>query len=241
MFRDKKGAENLAADHHSKTGKSLHQDNSRTMEIMKHFLSKSLGSIALKDESTPWFADLLQTSHAKVITELAGQFDNASTAKDDLRKAYEKGNDIPQENLGSCHKGIEILEFSPEKALWRTPSLLPLPSAIYLNGALHWLKLEDIMDGLMHFKLNIEDHDHPILTSIKIHQGLHRVRYLVNTDDFMNPLPEGWSTWSTVWSIVLGEREENSCLVINLSGKMLIMPFGADHNVYEFIPSSASV
>ncbi|GJR93441.1 hypothetical protein Tco_0265615 [Tanacetum coccineum] len=64
MFRDKKGAENLAADHHSKTGKSLHQDNSRTMEIMKHFLSKSLGSIALKDESTPWFADLLQTSHA---------------------------------------------------------------------------------------------------------------------------------------------------------------------------------
>ncbi|GJT47020.1 putative reverse transcriptase domain-containing protein [Tanacetum coccineum] len=67
-----------------------------------------------------------------------------------------------------------IPEFSPEKALWRTPSLLPPLSAIYLNGALHWLKLEDIMDGLMHLKLNIEDHDHPILTSIKIHQGLHQ-------------------------------------------------------------------
>ncbi|GJW45715.1 hypothetical protein Tco_0077361 [Tanacetum coccineum] len=115
--------------------------------------------------------------------------------------------------------------------------------AIYLNGALHWINLNDMMDGLMHFKLNIEDHDQPILTSIKIHQGLHQgrhyfgsreftiykmrkgcsvwsVRYLVNTDDFMNPLPEGWSIWSTVWSIVLGEREDDSCLVINLSRKV---------------------
>ncbi|GJU48027.1 hypothetical protein Tco_1217582 [Tanacetum coccineum] len=34
----------------------------------------------------------------KAIMELAVQFDNASTAKDDLRKAYEKCNDIPQES-----------------------------------------------------------------------------------------------------------------------------------------------
>ncbi|GKB26298.1 hypothetical protein Tco_0865699 [Tanacetum coccineum] len=96
------------------------------------------------------------------------------------------------------------------------------------------------------------------------------VRYLVNTHDFINPLPEGWLIWFTVWSIVLGEREEDSCLVINLSGKVvkynlisktlheiydigsnqlddnidydeLIPPFVADHNVYEFIPSFASV
>ncbi|GJR11453.1 hypothetical protein Tco_0794105, partial [Tanacetum coccineum] len=32
------------------------------------------------------------------ILDLALQFDNACTAKDDLRKAYEKCNDIPQEN-----------------------------------------------------------------------------------------------------------------------------------------------
>ncbi|GKE51720.1 hypothetical protein Tco_1486876 [Tanacetum coccineum] len=32
------------------------------------------------------------------IAELAMQFDNASTAKDDLRKAYEKCNDISQES-----------------------------------------------------------------------------------------------------------------------------------------------
>ncbi|GJR62359.1 reverse transcriptase domain-containing protein [Tanacetum coccineum] len=95
------------------------------------------------------------------------------------------------------------------------------------------------------------------------------VRYLVNTDDFMNPLLEGWSICSTIWSIVLGEREED-CLVINLSGKVveynlisktlheiydigsnqlddnhdddeLIMPFEADHNVYEFISYFARV
>ncbi|GJR44851.1 hypothetical protein Tco_1312954 [Tanacetum coccineum] len=36
----------------------------------------------------------------KAITELAVQFDNASTAKDDLIKAYEKCNDIPKENCG---------------------------------------------------------------------------------------------------------------------------------------------
>nr|GEZ05414.1 hypothetical protein [Tanacetum cinerariifolium] len=33
----------------------------------------------------------------KAIMELAVQFDNASTTKDDQRKAYEKCNDIPQE------------------------------------------------------------------------------------------------------------------------------------------------
>ncbi|GJR84079.1 hypothetical protein Tco_0154864 [Tanacetum coccineum] len=34
------------------------------------------------------------------------------------------------------------------------------------------------------------------------------VRYPVNTDDCMNPLPEGWSIRSIVWSNVLGEKEE---------------------------------
>ncbi|GJS07893.1 receptor-like serine/threonine-protein kinase SD1-8 [Tanacetum coccineum] len=47
------------------------------------------------------------------------------------------------------------------------------------------------------------------------------VRYHVDTDDFMTPLSEGWSIRSTVWSIVLGEREDNSFLVINLSGKVV--------------------
>ncbi|GJZ31113.1 hypothetical protein Tco_0576160 [Tanacetum coccineum] len=36
--------------------------------------------------------------HQKAILDLALQFDNACTAKDDLRKTYEKCNDIPQES-----------------------------------------------------------------------------------------------------------------------------------------------
>ncbi|GKB07545.1 hypothetical protein Tco_0835829 [Tanacetum coccineum] len=47
------------------------------------------------------------------------------------------------------------------------------------------------------------------------------VRYRVDTNDFMTPLLEGWSIRSTVCSIVLEEREEDSFLVINLSGKVV--------------------
>ncbi|GJU56874.1 retrovirus-related pol polyprotein from transposon TNT 1-94 [Tanacetum coccineum] len=103
------------------------------------------------------------------------------------------------------------------------------------------------------------------------------IKYLVDTNDFMSPLPEIWSIRSIVWSIVLGEREEDSFVVINLSRKVVeynlisktlceiydmgpnqvaddypdgfISPFAmydmgskkVDHNVYEFIPSSASI
>ncbi|GKB78764.1 hypothetical protein Tco_0945659, partial [Tanacetum coccineum] len=47
------------------------------------------------------------------------------------------------------------------------------------------------------------------------------LRYHVDTNDFMTPLLEGWSIRSTVWSIVLGEKEDDSFLVINLSGKVV--------------------
>ncbi|GKA80645.1 hypothetical protein Tco_0787337 [Tanacetum coccineum] len=51
------------------------------------------------------------------------------------------------------------------------------------------------------------------------HSLLALPRYRVDTNEFMIPFPEGWSIRSTVWSIVLGEREDDSFLVINLSGK----------------------
>ncbi|GKB26669.1 hypothetical protein Tco_0866070 [Tanacetum coccineum] len=150
-------------------------------------------------------------------------------------------------------------------------------SAIYWNDALHWLETEN--RRLTHYKLNIEDHEHPIITTIQISQDheqpiittmlpmiisiriphmlhlegklfeslgclvlvrrdcigsskftIYQMRkgcsvwsskYIVNTDDFMNPLPEGWSIRSIVWSIVLGEREEDSFIIINLSAKVV--------------------
>ncbi|GJS91113.1 hypothetical protein Tco_0773749 [Tanacetum coccineum] len=104
------------------------------------------------------------------------------------------------------------------------------------------------------------------------------VRYRVHTDDFMTPLLEGWSIRSNVWRIVLGEREQDSFLVIKLSLKVVqynlisktfheiydcgsnqvdnnhddnddanddddefLQQFQAEHNVYEFILSFASV
>nr|GEW60598.1 hypothetical protein [Tanacetum cinerariifolium] len=47
------------------------------------------------------------------------------------------------------------------------------------------------------------------------------VRYCVDNDDFMTPLPEGWSIRSTIWSIVSKEMEEDSFLVTNLSRKVV--------------------
>ncbi|GJV79956.1 reverse transcriptase domain-containing protein [Tanacetum coccineum] len=54
--RDKKGAENLAADHLSRL-ENPHQDKFENKEINEAFPLETLGSIALKDDSTPWFAD----------------------------------------------------------------------------------------------------------------------------------------------------------------------------------------
>ncbi|GKC85454.1 hypothetical protein Tco_1141171, partial [Tanacetum coccineum] len=157
-----------------------------------------------------------------------------------------------------------------------------LPQAnYYLHDDLEGLNRE-----LKHCKFNIEDNDHPIMTSLDIHHGLHRgrkflesfggpcndlilllmeiphmlhlkgkfvescgclllicrdeigstnftiykmikgssvwsVRYLVNIEQLMNPLPEGWSIQTSVWSICVGEVEEDAFVVINISRKVV--------------------
>ncbi|GKG00730.1 hypothetical protein Tco_0302420, partial [Tanacetum coccineum] len=53
-IRDKKGSENLAADHLSRL-KNPHKDVLENKDINEHFLLETLGSIT--SESTPWFAD----------------------------------------------------------------------------------------------------------------------------------------------------------------------------------------
>ncbi|GKA50091.1 hypothetical protein Tco_0743164 [Tanacetum coccineum] len=47
------------------------------------------------------------------------------------------------------------------------------------------------------------------------------VRYVVNTDEFMTPLPDRWSIWSTMWSIGLAEREKDSFLIESITQKIL--------------------
>ncbi|GJT48884.1 reverse transcriptase domain-containing protein [Tanacetum coccineum] len=56
VIRDKKGAENLAADHLSRL-ENPHQDKLENKEIMETFPLETLGSVALRVDSTPWFAD----------------------------------------------------------------------------------------------------------------------------------------------------------------------------------------
>ncbi|GJU26146.1 hypothetical protein Tco_1164767 [Tanacetum coccineum] len=46
-------------------------------------------------------------------------------------------------------------------------------------------------------------------------------KYLVNLDDIMTPLPQNWGIYSSVWCIVLGEREEDSFMVIESYEKVL--------------------
>nr|GEU96984.1 hypothetical protein [Tanacetum cinerariifolium] len=60
-----------------------------------------------------------------------------------------------------------------------------------------------------------------IIYEMMIGCSVWTVRYRVHMDDFMTPLPEGWSIRSNVWITILGEREQNSFLVIKLSGKVV--------------------
>ncbi|GJV28911.1 reverse transcriptase domain-containing protein [Tanacetum coccineum] len=56
IIRDKKGAENLAADHLSRL-ENPHQDKLENKEITETFPLETLGSVALRGDSTLWFAD----------------------------------------------------------------------------------------------------------------------------------------------------------------------------------------
>ncbi|GKF91957.1 reverse transcriptase domain-containing protein, partial [Tanacetum coccineum] len=56
VIRDKKGAENLAADHLSRL-ENPHHDKLENKEITKTFPLETLRSVALCVDSTPWFAD----------------------------------------------------------------------------------------------------------------------------------------------------------------------------------------
>ncbi|GJR09625.1 reverse transcriptase domain-containing protein [Tanacetum coccineum] len=58
IIRDKKGAENLVADHLSRL-ENPHQDKLENKEITKTFPLETLGSVALCDDSTLWFADFV--------------------------------------------------------------------------------------------------------------------------------------------------------------------------------------
>ncbi|GJY98176.1 hypothetical protein Tco_0515086 [Tanacetum coccineum] len=76
------------------------------------------------------------------------------------------------------------------------------------------------------------------------------IKYIVDTDDFMSPLPEGWSIEYNLISKTLREiYDMGSNQVVDDYLNGFIPPFAmyamgskkVDHKVYEFVPSSASV
>ncbi|GJZ60154.1 reverse transcriptase domain-containing protein, partial [Tanacetum coccineum] len=75
-IRDIKGAKNLAADHLSRL-ENPHQDKLENKEITKTFPLDTLGSVALRDDSTPWFVDFVNY-HAEnfVIKGMSSQRKN---------------------------------------------------------------------------------------------------------------------------------------------------------------------
>ncbi|GJS59999.1 reverse transcriptase domain-containing protein [Tanacetum coccineum] len=71
-----KGAENLAADHLSRL-ENPHQDKLENKEITEIFPLETLGSVALRIDSTPWFADF-ENYHAGnfIVNEMSSQQKN---------------------------------------------------------------------------------------------------------------------------------------------------------------------
>ncbi|GJT71974.1 reverse transcriptase domain-containing protein [Tanacetum coccineum] len=67
-IRDKKGAENLAADHLSRL-ENPHQDKLENKEITETFPLETLGSVALRVDSTPWFADFANYHAGKFVVK----------------------------------------------------------------------------------------------------------------------------------------------------------------------------
>ncbi|GJV25119.1 reverse transcriptase domain-containing protein [Tanacetum coccineum] len=71
IIRDKKGAENLAADHLSRL-ENPHQDKLENKEITETFPLETLGSVALHADSTPWFADFANYHGELVVKGIFG-------------------------------------------------------------------------------------------------------------------------------------------------------------------------
>ncbi|GJU47741.1 RNA-directed DNA polymerase, eukaryota, reverse transcriptase zinc-binding domain protein [Tanacetum coccineum] len=103
-------------------------------------------------------------------------------------------------------------------------SPVPIKNCILgLEAAHTWVCIDSKLDS----KKSVMDNSFTLgsneeADNVKILQSCNGLLlYVVNTAKFMTPLPERWLIWSTIWSTGLGEREEDSFLVIDLAGKVV--------------------
>ncbi|GKE17197.1 retrovirus-related pol polyprotein from transposon TNT 1-94 [Tanacetum coccineum] len=104
VLQPEKGAENLAADHLSRL-ENPHQDKLENKEINEAFPLETLDSIALQDQSTPWFADFANYHAGKfVIKGMTSQQKNKF-----LRDYYVKGLGHNLFSVGQlCDSDLEV-------------------------------------------------------------------------------------------------------------------------------------
>ncbi|GKD59378.1 hypothetical protein Tco_1296887, partial [Tanacetum coccineum] len=123
-------------------------------------------------------------------------------------------------------------------------------STIYWNDAFHWL--EGLNRELKHCKLNMEDHDHPIMTSLigKFFESCGCL-LLVCKDDIgyteftIYEMMKGSSVWCLEYLFGrrifdIGSNQTDDDDADDDDAVLFIPPFEVDHNLYEFIPSLAS-
>ncbi|GJX10884.1 reverse transcriptase domain-containing protein [Tanacetum coccineum] len=101
VIRDKKGAENLAADHLSRL-ENPHQDKLENKEITETFPLETLGSVALRVDSTPWFADF--------VNYHAGNFIVKGMSSEQKNKFFKDVKHYRANDKEKCHKGMRCLK-----------------------------------------------------------------------------------------------------------------------------------
>nr|GEX02758.1 hypothetical protein [Tanacetum cinerariifolium] len=162
---------------------------------------------------------------------------------------------------------IQMQTYSLESRKWsvcgqrfHAKSFEHFEDGIFWNGAIHWLN--HTYGNLLHYKLDIVN-EHPDYVNsqklniyeMRIGDSEWSVNDIVNLDDIMTPFPDKWSITSSVCWVVLGEKEEDSYMLILLHEKVLkfkimsktlstlseLGPVDPRNSCYQFIPSFAGV
>ncbi|GJV34375.1 hypothetical protein Tco_1394775 [Tanacetum coccineum] len=116
----------------------------------------------------------LENSHDDSILHATGVFRMAFDPK--------KSHDYKVVQLFAClNAELEIQVYFSETGNWNLcrdrviyDNFVHFATSIYWNDAFHWLETYD--KQLTLYKLHIDDHDHPIITTLKIPNGLHQGR-----------------------------------------------------------------
>ncbi|GJR41000.1 reverse transcriptase domain-containing protein [Tanacetum coccineum] len=136
VIRDKKGAENLAADHLSRL-ENPHQDNSRTRKSQETFPLETFGSVALRVDST--HGSSFAISHAgEVRYQMIRRCVHGKEALDILEACHNRptgghqGANLPPNKAQKFHKGMVMPQIHPVCEIfdvWGIDFMGPFPSS----------------------------------------------------------------------------------------------------------------